>query len=74
MIQNLKRTLIIFFFAYTIDFTNEYNCFDGSVSTDCSCVTGVCDCTPKKPTTSYINVRQGLSCSIVNSVDSVRIE
>ena len=69
MIQNLKIILIIFFIGSSIDFTNGYNCYDDSKSDDCSCVTGVCSCTPKTPT----NVRQGLPCSIVNYVDSVSL-
>jgi hypothetical protein len=69
MIHNFNIILIIFSIALTIDVTNGYKCFDNSSSTDCSCVTGVCSCSPKTPT----NVRQGLSCAIVNSVDSVSL-
>ncbi len=69
MIPNLNKMLIIFFIALAIHFTNGHKCFDGSSSTDCSCVTGVCNCILKTPT----NVRQGLSCTI-GTYDSVSLQ
>ena len=66
LIQNLKIIIILISsIVLAIDFTNGYNCFDGSKSDDCSCDNqGFCNC-------DKASVRQGLPCNIVNSVDSV---
>ena len=69
MIQNLNKILIIFFIASNINVTIGYNCFDDSNDDDCFCDNGFCNCNSNTPT----NVRQGLSCTIVNSVDSVSV-
>jgi hypothetical protein len=69
MIHNFNIILIIFSIALTIDVTNGYNCFDGSKHDDCSCVKGFCNCNSN----IQENVRQGLPCRIVNSVDSVSL-
>ena len=65
MFHNLKKILFMLFIVYKFDFSNEYNCFDGSDSKNsCGCSNGYCNC-------NVLSVRQGIPCKIVGSIDSV---
>ena len=66
MFHNLKRILLMLFVVYKFDFSNGYNCFDGSDSkTSCACSNGYCNC-------NGLSVRDGIPCKVVGTVDSVR--